>query len=590
MKMARIAIVDKDKCKPLMCGWACIKACPGVKMKEETIVQSEGGLFPVIDENLCTGCGLCVKKCPFKAIKIINVAEETGTPSFQYSQNSFRLYGFVLPKEKSVVGIIGVNGIGKSTALDLLRGHLRPNFGKFREKLSFEEIKKHVRGQEIQNYLEKIESGNVKFSHKMQNVETLSKSRETAGALLKQCDETGKARALSGDFGLDAVADRKLSTLSGGELQKVAIACSLSRKADVYCIDEPSSYLDVSMRMSAANAIRETAEEKSVVLVEHDLTLLDYLSDYIHVMYGEKGAYGVVSGLKSSKNGVNDYLQGFLKEENTRFRPYEIKFEVRSPTAVRGKLPIAMDYPAMKKRFPGFRLEVDAGDVRENEVIGILGANGIGKSTFVKMLAGLESPDEDRELGHRKKISYKPQYLKSDYDGTCRDLLKKTRGLDAATLAELRDKLDIAELEDKEVRHLSGGELQRLAIALAISTPADLYLFDEPSAFLDVEQRLNAAALLKKAVKDAGKNAFVIDHDVVFIDGVSDRLVVFEGQPSVHGHAPKASEMRTGMNSFLKQFGITFRRDESTGRPRANKPGSQKDAEQKQKGEYYYSD
>ncbi len=586
----RIAVVDRDKCKSKLCGWACIKACPGVKMGEETIVQSEGGLFPKIDENLCSGCGLCAKKCPFKAIKIINVSEEAGTPSFQYGENSFRLYGFVLPKEKSVVGIIGVNGIGKSTALDLLRGHLRPNFGKFGEKVAFEEIKKQVRGNEIQNYLEKIESKNVKFSHKMQNIDALSHSKDSAAALLKQCDEKGVAKKLASEFGITNFQERKLSQLSGGELQLVAIACSLSRDADVYCIDEPSSYLDVSMRLKVASAIREAAREKSVVLVEHDLALLDYLSDFIHVTYGEKGAYGVVSHLKSSKNGVNEYLHGFLKEENTRFRAYEIKFEVRSPPAARGKMPVEINYSGMKKRFPGFELGVDAGEVHENEVIGILGANGIGKSTFVKMLAGLETPDEGEGLQDHKKIAYKPQYLKADYGGTCRDLLRATKGLDAATLAELREKLDLAELEDKEVKHLSGGELQRLAIALAISTPADLYLFDEPSAFLDVEQRLNAATLLKKVVKDSGKNAFVIDHDVLFVDSVSDRLVVFEGTPSKSGHAPAARGMREGMNSFLSAFGITFRRDEETGRPRANKPGSQKDDEQKKKGEYYYAD
>ncbi len=585
----RIAIVDKDKCKSKLCGWACINACPGVKMGEETIVQSEGGLYPRIDENLCSGCGLCTKKCPFKAIKIINIAEETGTPSFQYSDNSFRLYGFVLPKEKSVVGIIGVNGIGKSTALDLLRGHLRPNFGKFKEKISFEEIKKQVRGQEIQNYMEKIESKSMKFSHKMQNIDALSHSKDSALALLEQCDEKGIAKKLASEFGITNFQGRKLNQLSGGELQLVAIACALSRDADVYCIDEPSSYLDVSMRLKVASAIREAARENSVVLVEHDLALLDYLSDFIHVTYGEKGAYGVVSHLKSSKNGVNEYLHGFLKEENTRFRNYEIKFEVRSPVAMRGKMPVAINYSEMKKRFPGFELGVDAGEVRENEVIGILGANGIGKSTFVKMLAGLETPDEGGGLASRKKISYKPQYLKADYDGTCRDLLRATKGLDGATLAELREKLDLPELEDKNVKTLSGGELQRLAIALAISTPADLYLFDEPSAFLDVEQRLNAATLLKKVVKDSGKNAFVIDHDVLFVDSVSDRLVVFEGMPSKRGHAPAARGMREGMNSFLSAFGITFRRDEETGRPRANKQGSQKDAEQKQKGEYYYS-
>ena len=588
--MPRIAILDRDKCKPMNCGIACLKVCPGVKMRQETIVVGEDGI-PVIDEDLCTGCGLCVKRCPVGAIKIVNLPEEIGVPSYQFGRNSFRLYGFVLPREKSIVGIIGVNGIGKTTALELMRGAIKPNFGKSGETLSFDEIKKQVRGQEIQNHLEKTAAGKTRFSYKMQHVDKLASSNQTARALLEKCDERKKAAEIAAELELENSIDKRLKDLSGGELQRVAIACCLLRDADVYCIDEPSSYLDVNQRLRAARAIRKLADDgKAVVVIEHDLALLDYLSDYVHVLYGTKGAYGVVSQLKSAKNGVNEYLQGYLRDENVRFRDHQIKFEVRSPEKYASRP--SFEYSKVEKTFPGFRLDVAPGKVLEKEVLGIVGPNATGKSTFVKILAGLETPDSKGEgILSQKTVSYKPQYVNADFDGTVLDLLRHAKGFERDIYdMDARSSLELAELEDKVVKNLSGGELQRVAIALALCTPAELYLLDEPSAFLDVEQRLKAAELINKVVKAREKNAFVIDHDIVFVDSVSDRLVVFEGEPGKSGKAPAGMDKREGMNSFLSAFGITFRRDEATGRPRANKPGSQKDQEQKKAGEYYYSE
>jgi ATP-binding cassette subfamily E protein 1 len=142
---------------------------------------------------------------------------------------------------------------------------------------------------------------------------------------------------------------------------------------------------------------------------------------------------------------------------------------------------------------------------------------------------------------------------------------------------------------EKTLTELSGGELQRVACCLALSQEADIYFFDEPSAFLDIEQRFEFAALLRKVISESEKSAFVVDHDIVFIDAISNRLIVFEGQSSVEGHASAPLDKRNGMNVFLKDAGITMRRDKDTARPRINKPGSALDTEQKAKGEYYYT-
>ena len=153
---------------------------------------------------------------------------------------------------------------------------------------------------------------------------------------------------------------------------------------------------------------------------------------------------------------------------------------------------------------------------------------------------------------------------------------------------EILKPFSLEALMDKEVNELSGGELQRLSVAVTLSRESEIYLFDEPTAFLDVEQRLKAAKAIKRVVESRNAAAIIIDHDIVFIDYISDRAMVFDGEPGVKGHASSPMNLRSAMNTFLSSVGITFRRDKETKRPRVNKFESYLDREQKEKGEYYY--
>jgi ATP-binding cassette subfamily E protein 1 len=148
--------------------------------------------------------------------------------------------------------------------------------------------------------------------------------------------------------------------------------------------------------------------------------------------------------------------------------------------------------------------------------------------------------------------------------------------------------LGIKKLYEISVRHLSGGELQKIAVAASLIRPADIYALDEPSAFLDVEDRIALAKFLQRFVRSYGKSAMVIDHDVQLIDLVSDSLVIFQGVPGSSGHATEPLAKELGMNEFLKSLSITYRRDQETGRPRVNKEGSRLDRNQKDSGNYYY--
>ena len=124
----RIAIINRDRCQPRKCSKECEYFCPPVRTGDETIVFADGK--PLITENLCVGCGICVRKCPFGAITITNLPEEMEDPVHRYGQNGFALYGLPVPIEGRVTGLLGPNGIGKSTAISILSGILRPNLEK----------------------------------------------------------------------------------------------------------------------------------------------------------------------------------------------------------------------------------------------------------------------------------------------------------------------------------------------------------------------------------------------------------------------------------------------------------------------------
>jgi ATP-binding cassette subfamily E protein 1 len=559
-------------------------------MNEETIIVDEETNKPVISEVLCTGCGICIHKCPYKAISIVNLPEELSQPIHQYGPNTFRLYRLPIPKEGKVLGLIGQNGVGKTTAIRILSGELYPNMGDFSSK-ERKNLTSYFRGTELQGYFEKIETSNIKSSLKPQYVDKLSQVvKGNTRDLLQKVDERGVSKELINELDLKDALDKDISVLSGGELQRVAIIASMSKNADIYFLDEPSSYLDIKQRLNVAKAIRNLAEQKTVVVIEHDLAILDYLSDYIHILYGQPGVYGIVSTPLGVRVGINMYLDGYIKEDNIRFRDESIKFYQKEDKTLKSRK-VLLEYPSFEKTFDSFSLKTESGTLHKGEVIGIVGPNATGKSTFIKILAGVLDPDNGDKFETELKISYKPQYIKRDYEGTVRNLLSevaKEKFFTNIYKAEILRPLDIDPIMDNSVSELSGGELQRVAIAVCLSQDADLYLFDEPSAYLDIEQRLNFSKVLRRFIGDKELMAMIVEHDLVSLDYTSDRAVVFSGKPSVLGVASQPLSLRDGMNRFLKEIGITFRREPESGRPRSNKIDSQKDREQKSSGEYYY--
>jgi ATP-binding cassette subfamily E protein 1 len=590
----RVAVMDMDLCQPKKCGLECIKYCPINKSGADCIVLSEESKKAQIDEDICNGCGICVKVCPFDAITIVNLASELATDKIhQYGPNSFRLFRLPTPKKGEVVGLLGRNGIGKSTVVNILSGNLKPNLGRYENPPEWDEILKYYSGTELKSHFEKIKEKQIRASIKPQQIQHLAQAFDGTGKeLLEKYDERGISRQLVKELGLENSLEQNLKELSGGELQRLAIATVASKDTDFYFFDEPSSYNDVFQRTSVARVIQSLAKlGKSVMVVEHDLTVLDFLSDFIEVLYGEPAAYGIVSNVLSTKVGINVFLDGYLPTENVRFREKKFSFDVSSSSTEEFQVGSEIiSYPKLEKKFPSFSLTVEPGRVRKGEVLGIMGANALGKTTLMKIIAGTEKPDSG-EVDKKIKIAYKPQYLQNDIDVEVVALLDKVNESPIEGSQEeeqIVDPLKIKKLYNKSIKNLSGGELQKVAVISCLLQKVDLYALDEPSAFLDVEDRIAVAKFLQKFVRSFGKSAIVIDHDIQLMDLVSDSMVIFEGEPGLKGHATVPLPKIEAMNRFLKSLDMTFRRDERSLRPRVNKLESRLDKEQKVSGNFYY--
>jgi ATP-binding cassette subfamily E protein 1 len=355
--------------------------------------------------------------------------------------------------------------------------------------------------------------------------------------------------------------------------------------------DEPSSYLDIKQRLKAARTIRDLLHPDCyVVAVEHDLSILDYLSDFICCLYGVPSVYGVVTMPSSVREGINIFLDGFIPAENLRFRDDSLSFRM-SETAEDVVLDKTRQYswPAMTKTLGSFKLTVEPGGFTNSEIIVMLGENGTGKTTFIKMLAG-DKPDieTDKQVFN---VSLKPQKIAPKFPGTVRMLLIKQ--IKAAFMhpqfgADVLKPMALDNIMDQEVTTLSGGELQRVAIVLCLGKPCDVFLLDEPSSFLDSEQRIIAAKVIKRFVLHSKKTAFVIEHDFIMATYLADRVIVFSGEPAIAATATPPQSLLTGMNKFLASLEVTFRRDPTNFRPRVNKLNSVKDREQKNAGNYFF--
>src|SRR3989449_4335187 len=282
----RIAVVFKDRCQPKRCNLECITFCPPQRTGTEVIwIDKETGKA-AISEETCISCGICVKKCPFDAIRIIGLPEPLKEDLVhQYSKNGFRLFRLPVPKAGEVVGLLGPNGIGKTTLLSILSGELCPNLGHYRRTRPYwNDVLEKYKGTEAHDYLEKIVSKEIRTALKPQYVDKLPKvAKGTVRDLLKKVDHQGRLDELSSRLYLDSVLHRDIAHLSGGGLPRTAIAATMLKDAGVCFFDEPSSYLGIYQRLQVAEGIQSPSKEKYGVVMGDELARLPFLPGTVEI-------------------------------------------------------------------------------------------------------------------------------------------------------------------------------------------------------------------------------------------------------------------------------------------------------------------
>ena len=588
----RVAVVRENRCKNDKCARECYKVCPVGAVNDYGTCK--------IDESKCTGCNLCMKKrnkslksktgCPFDAIVIVNIPkEQTDAIVNRYGKNGFTLCQLPRLKPSRLLGVIGENGSGKSTMLKILCGRIIPNAGlpvQPKGKQWPADLKQRYKGTELQGLIQKIESGANRTSMKLQHVDKLRAEKGTVREFLAaHSSDAKRVKDIHERLTLCHLLDRAVSVLSGGELQRTAVAASTVKDADIYLYDEPSSYLDVKMRLQVGEVIRSQLDGKNyVVCVEHDLAVCDYLADSVALLHGQASAYGVVSKTMNARDGINAFLHGYIEQENVKFRSNPLVFKMHEAQEYVAR-EAAWAYPQMSTKRGTFSLTVQSSQLNAKEVTALLGENGCGKTTLLEIMCGKLTADVDGSFHEGAYL--KTQELKMPEDKTVEEYVKSELGSrlnDKVLLEEVMGPLNIADLGVLSVSKLSGGEMQRVALCVALSQETDLILIDEPSAFLDAEQRMTAAKAIRRVAQRLGKTIVVVEHDLMMTSFMADRVVVFEGEPGVSCVATRAEPVSSGLNRFLRQLDVTVRLDAVSHRPRFNKKGSVLDRDQRSRG------
>lgn len=418
-----IVVIDPDKCKPNSAAFAHLKRHAGKCGKE--CIQIIAKKVVQVSEQACSVCVNRCKQCPGDAVSVVKLPTNLTTDTtHRYGVNSFKLHGLPIPRPGHVLGLLGTNGTGKSTCLSILSGRVKPNLGQVEPpKPEWTDIIKYYRGSDLQNYFSGVIEDQLRVVVKPQLEAGFARrlKGKTVRELMKARDERGMMDRFAKLLDLEDVMEREAQDLSGGELQRFAAACTMCRDADVYMFDEVTSFLDIKQRLQVTEVLRNLVHggteewgpdadmvksKKYVIVVEHDLAILDYMSDFVQCLYGAPGAYGVVTSRSRVRNGINQFLAGYIPADNMRFRPYALTFKVTtSDFNVASELDgaegeeLGQDVPGDKAmgtlRYPDmskvrqrkneegevvsrFKLNIKSGSFSDCECIVMMGENGTG--------------------------------------------------------------------------------------------------------------------------------------------------------------------------------------------------------------------
>nr|WP_294867417.1 ATP-binding cassette domain-containing protein [uncultured Pseudogulbenkiania sp.] len=367
---------------------------------------------------------------------------------------------------------------------------------------------------------------------------------------------------------LDLNADTRISELSGGWKKRVALARALAAKPDVLLLDEPTNHLDVSAIEWLEGLIKNFAG--SVLLITHDRRFLDNVATRIveldrGILRSYPGSFSAYQTKKTEEMAVEE-------EQNRLFDKYHAQEEVwirkgiearrtRNEGRVRRLEQIRRERAARRERVGQVNFQLDAGErsgklvaelehvskrfgdkvivrdfttrILRGDKIGLIGPNGVGKTTLLKMILGELAPDSGTvKQGSKLEIAYFDQFREQlDEDMSVADVISQGNdfveiaGQKKHVMSYLEDFLFSPQRARSPVRSLSGGERNRLLLARLFTRPANVLVLDEPTNDLDID----TLELLEDVIDKYSGTVFLVSHDRAFLDNVVTQVIAFEG-------------------------------------------------------------
>ena len=432
--------------------------------------------------------------------------------SFTYKNSNNKVLdrvNFKINKGECIL-LTGVSGSGKSTLIHLMNG-LIPTL--YEGQLEGEILFKNKDLKDIESYDISKNIGYVSQDPRghfftTNTTSELVFSMENYGIPLNEMKK--KYSELVNLLELEKLVDKNIIYISSGERQKIAIGCSLSLEPEIIILDEPSSNLDFHMTKKLKQLIEKLKTKGyTIIIAEHRMYYIQDLIDRVFVINNGKVIEKTISDLKSNNEVPLRSLDIFnLELENISCKNKELLMEINN-----------INY---KNILSNITTTVYKGDV-----IGLIGKNGVGKTTLLRLLSNIMKPNKGKIVGKvvpflvMQDMDY--QFFTESVES---EMKFGSADNDLEKINSLLMKLGLTELKDKIPFELSGGQKQRLLIAISALANVNLLMFDEPTSGLDYVNMTKVSGILK----DLSKNSALIvaTHDIEFLYKTCNRVVYLD--------------------------------------------------------------
>ena len=456
---------------------------------------------------------------------------EINNLSFKYksqSNHSLKDINIKIKKGECIL-LCGRSGCGKSTLLKLINGII-PEFYDG-------EISGSVMVNGMNTFTTPIYELSKNVGSVFQNPKTQFYTTNTTDEIAFGLENFGIKREVINkrlievekELKLEHLMNRNIFELSGGEKQKIAIASIYALNPEIYVLDEPSSSLDIKTMNELSHIITKLKSiGKTIVIAEHRLW---YLKDIVdRAIYIEDGK--IIK--EYSIDEIDNLREAERMRTGLRHTNYKsIKAYVPSETVCNENL-LKVENLIFRKSAKTI-LHIDNLKFHYGNIIGIIGENGIGKSTFAKIVCGLYRESKGEFLKKNKRFSSRSRLKESLLimqevncqlftDSVYDELLLTSKTKDKNVIDDWIDDMDLKNISERNPHTLSGGQKQRVIILSALLSDKEILFFDEPTSGLDYRNMMIVAKNIKK-VKEENRLILIISHDTEFLESVCDTVI-----------------------------------------------------------------